>query len=128
SHLLGIDKIEYYRAFYRAKALIRILNGTLLLTNSPQIVYNQQSIYYWEDKGNRRRSFSLITENMELEYEELQNIFQKDPSFRQGNERERNGYISDIFDLAYEDSLVKDVIMLFSLIHTDLLYILINTY
>lgn len=127
-HLNEIKETDFYRAFYRAKALLRILNGILLLNNRPQIVYDQQSIYFYDANGiNRRRTHHLILQNMELEYEELENPFQETLSY-QKDKRGKNDYITDVFDLACKESLVKEVIILFSLAHTDLLYILVNTF
>src|SRR5699024_7185626 len=60
-------------AFFRAKAMIRILNGILELNNEPIIVFNENEIRFTSKDG--KVSVHSINYNSQLEYEALQNPF-----------------------------------------------------
>lgn len=130
-HLDNLGVEDSQTAFFRLKALMRILNGILELNNQPRVAYEQESIMYIDVSKNRWFDYTIYT-NAQLEYEELQNPFKIDDSKLQEYTNlqkriNRNSYVVDLFDLAYEEELVKEVLVLFSLIKIDPLYILINT-
>ncbi|MEH7004221.1 hypothetical protein [Priestia megaterium] len=138
-HLNNIPEEESLRASYRAKALLQMLNGILLLTGDLTLDYDLNNIAYIERDENgydgdwRRKS--VYTVNRGMEYEELQDPFQADPAQLKKytgkaipeDDPKRRNYIVDFFDCAYKADLVKEVLTLFSLSKIDTLFILINT-
>ncbi|MBW0933921.1 hypothetical protein [Priestia megaterium] len=132
-HLDNISIEDPLKASYRAKALLRILNGILLLTDNYVLVFDVEKISFINHKGewiNRH----VYGSDRDLEYKELENPFQAEASklvkykrIPEDDEKKRD-YIVDFFDYAYKSELVKEVLILFSLSKIDTLFILINTY
>ncbi|TCN04615.1 hypothetical protein EV581_11913 [Bacillus sp. BK006] len=132
-HLDNISIEEPLRASYRAKALLRILNGILLLTDNYVLAFDVEKISFINHKGewiNRH----VYGSDRDLEYKELENPFQAEASklvkykhIPEDHEKKRD-YIVDFFDYAYKNELIKEVLILFSLSKIDTLFILINTY
>lgn len=126
-HLSNIPTSEPSLAFFRAKALLRILNGILMLDNQPQIVFDPTSIDIY--KNYDLVSSYPITHDSQLEYKELQEPFQKDlePTYNENQLIYNNNAIEvDFFELAYNQDLIKEVLILFSLSKVNSLYILTN--
>ncbi|MFY2253212.1 hypothetical protein ACOSZH_25280 [Priestia megaterium] len=138
-HLNNIPEEESLRASYRAKALLRMLNGILLLTGDLILDYDLNNIAYVKRHKNSHDSDwyrkNVYNVNREMEYEELQDPFQADPEQLKKytgkaipkNDPKRRNYLVDFFDCAYKDDFVKEVLTLFSLSKIDTLFILINT-
>ncbi|MGW5891911.1 hypothetical protein [Priestia megaterium] len=137
-HLNNIPEEESLRALYRAKALLQMLNGILLLTGDLILDYDLDNIAYveitdrWSENWRRKAVYST---NRELEYEELQDPFQAPPeqlkkytgkAIAEDDPKRRN-YVVDFIDCAYKDDYVREVLTLFSLSKIDTLFILINT-
>lgn len=131
SHLTNIEIEDFQSAFHRAKALIRILNGILRLKNLPKVAFEPDRIFYMKN-SDQWSNYSIYNDS-QLEYKELQSPFQANSSLlqkykRTSEEVNRNDrYVVDIFDLAYNEELAKEVLILFSLTKIDPLYLLVNT-
>ncbi|MGP0689590.1 hypothetical protein ACW5UC_23885 [Priestia aryabhattai] len=135
-HLDNIPKEEPLRAIYRAKALLQIFNGILLLTDDLILDYHLQGINYLEINERGHYEWSrppVYATNRELEYEELQNPFQstleREEKYKRvaKDHKNRRHYLVDFFDYACKDEYVKEVLTLFILSKNDILFILINT-
>lgn len=130
-HIYNIDVNDPSTAFFRAKALIRLMNGILMLNDQPQVTFDSTRIAYMEsfDVGH----FHSIKNSSQLEYKELQNPFQTDlsqaHSYNEGQLESSNfnNYVVDLFDMAYTEELVKEVLILFCLSKLEPLYFLMNT-
>ncbi|PEA36577.1 hypothetical protein CON45_23925 [Priestia megaterium] len=135
-HLDDIPKEEPLRASYRAKALLQMFNGILLLSGDLILDYDLHNIFFLE-KGKKDSyewsRHTIYKTNRDLEYEELQNPFQPRPEHLYTyknvpkNDKNRKNYLVDFFDYAYKDEFVKEVLTLFILSKKDILFILINT-
>lgn len=127
-HLSNIPTSEPSLAFFRAKALLRILNGILMLNNQPQIVFDSTSIEIY--KNYDLVSSHFITHDSQLEYKELQNPFLKNLEATYNKKQlaynQKDSKV-DFFDLAYQEDLIKEVFILFSLSKVNSLYVLTNT-
>ncbi|WP_010282133.1 hypothetical protein [Bacillus timonensis] len=113
------------------KALIRILNGILLLESDLKLSFSHDEIYYVKEH-DVWVSKNIIQTDHDLEYEELQSPFQEDielPKFKEHLDKTkmRKNYIVDFLNYAYQDELVHEVLILFILTKIDTLLILINT-
>lgn len=135
-HLDSIPKEEPLRASYRAKALLQIFNGILLLADDLILDYDLQDINYLElDKWGHYdwSKHPVYKTNRELEYEELQKPFQNTlgrvEKYKKVplDHKNRRHYLVDFFDYACKDEYVKEVLTLFILSKKDILFILINT-
>lgn len=131
-HLKNIEEHDYMTAHYRAKALLRILNGLLLLNNQTPIAYDLDRIYFIRNHDHWS-VHNIYTPNQTLEYKELQSPFKAEKSSLNKyenpskiNEDVKNEIV-DFFELAYENDFVKEVLILFSLIKIEPLLLLINT-
>lgn len=133
SHLDDISIEEPLKASYRAKALLRILNGILLLTDNYVLAFDVENLVFMNE-GERWKDRHIDKSDRDLEYKELENPFQAEESklvkYKRIPEDDKNkrNYIVDFFDYAYKSELVKEALILFSLSKIDTLFILINTY
>lgn len=123
-HNIDIKNPEF--AFYRSKALLRLMNGMREIRNYPPIMFDQSNIYFFEESGKQKRF--TIRDNPQLEYEELQRIFSDNDNLNDDNiEDSFNSYEVDVFELASQEELVKESVILFTLSKEEPLYFLINT-
>ncbi|MBP3950354.1 hypothetical protein [Bacillus suaedae] len=123
-HLKEYDLENHELAYYRAKALIRLLNSIILLTNNYAIDYNSRILF--EDKHGirpvppRKNDFTIV------EYNQLFSPF-SNLMFEQSSTLSTN-YIGDFISLAKEEDIVLETLMFFSLSTLDVLYFFINVY
>ncbi len=129
-YLDTIDVGDSNLAFFRAKAMIRILNGILELNGQPVVAFNSDRILFslnGEKKSSHRTDF-----NSQLEYEALQNPFEigtLQPVIFNFTPKVNDTKVDvvDLFDLAYKEDLVRESLILFSLSKIEPLYSLMNT-
>lgn len=123
-HMNIISKDNPEKAYYRAKALVRLLNGCLLLTDDLTFGFDDQICFI--NSNEVIQTFSYRKNDLQIaEYEELVNPFNTELVVK---ERAEQGYIRDCLILAKEDKLVRNTLLSLVLSKLDVLYFLINTY
>lgn len=123
-HLDSIAESDSDQAFYRAKALIRLLNGCLLLSGDLTFSYDENICFISSNRAVT--SYSIRKNGLNIvEYEELVNPFDSDIEIKEIAEE---CYFRDCIILAKENPLIRQAIVFLVLSKMDVLYFLTNTY
>ena len=124
-HLEMLTQEDDELAYYRAKALLRFLNGCLLLIGDLIFSYGNE-IHMFNEKMEFTHTSSYRKNDLSIkEYEELRSPFQNNISVKSSAEK---SYLRDCIILAREDEIVYQTILFLSLSRLDVLYQLNNTY
>ncbi|MDF1995800.1 hypothetical protein [Peribacillus frigoritolerans] len=123
-HLDSIAESDSDQAYYRAKALIRLLNGCLLLRGDLTFTYDEDICFFRPNSvikaySNRKNDLSIV------EYEELVNPFGSNVEVK---EQAEQSYLRDCLILAKENPLIRQTIVFLVLSKLDALYFLTNTF
>src|SRR5690606_28565823 len=110
-------------AYYRAKALINLVNGCLLLNDNLILGFENEILWIENDVilGGFRRNYQSDI----AEYEELVNPFVTDLSVRKHS---RPSYMRECLLLVKEEPIVRQSILCLLLSKQDALYFLTNVY
>lgn len=122
-HLNEIPKEDSELAYYRAKALINLVNGCLLL--DANLILGFENEILWIENDIIRGGFRMNYQSDIREYEELVNPFVTDLSVR---EHSRPSYMRECLLLVKEEPIVRQSILCLLLSKQDALYFLTNVY
>ncbi|WKL02441.1 hypothetical protein Q0F98_40865 [Paenibacillus amylolyticus] len=125
SHLEVLDfenEADKKEAHYKSEILLLILNTALKLANNVRI-YAGDLVYVLEH-GVHQKVVKPETDPI-LHLEQLQNPFRTEAEL---NSERQLSSVGDIIQLAYEDELFREIVILYALALEIYLYILVNMY